>query len=70
MNYFAVNDDLHRIKLFLHAVKRLLFRALNRRSQNRGFNWERFQHVLDLNGYPRPSILVNLFFASKRYSMG
>jgi len=70
MNYFAVNDNLHRIKLFLHAVKRILFRALNRRSQKRSFNWERFQRVLDLNGYPRPGILVNLFFASKSYSMG
>ncbi len=70
MNYFAVNDNHRRIALFLHAVKRLLFRALKRRRQKRSFNWERFQRVLDLNGYPRPGILVNLFFASKSYSMG
>ena len=35
MNYFAVNDNKHRIALFLNAVKRLLFRALNRRSQKK-----------------------------------
>lgn len=69
MNYFAVNDNLHRIKLFLNAVKRLLFRALNRRSQKRSFTWERFHKILDLNGYPKASILVNLFFESKSYSM-
>lgn len=69
MNYFAVNDNNHRIKLFLHAVKRILFRALNRRSQKRSFNWERFQRILDLSGYPKPGILVNLFFESKSYSM-
>ena len=69
MNYFAVNDNLHRIRLFLNAVKRLLFRSLNRRSQKRSYTWERFQKVLDLSGYPKPSIFVNLFFASKSYSM-
>ncbi len=69
MNYFAVNDNIHRIRLFLHAVKRLLFRALNRRSQKKSFTWERFHKVLDLSGYPQPSVLVNLFFASKSYSM-
>lgn len=69
MNYFAVNDNLDRISQFLALVKRLLFRALNRRSQKRSYSWERFQKVLDLNGYPKPSVLVNLFFASKSYSM-
>lgn len=69
MNYFAVNDNIYRIKSFLKVVKRLLFRALNRRSQKRSYNWERFQKVLDLNGYPQPSVLVNLFFASKSYSV-
>ncbi|MGE0198128.1 MAG: group II intron reverse transcriptase/maturase [Parachlamydiales bacterium] len=69
MNYFAVNDNKHRIGLFLHAVKRILFRALNRRSEKRSFNWERFQKVLDLNGYPEPVVLMNLFFDSKSYAM-
>jgi RNA-directed DNA polymerase len=69
MNYFAVNDNKRRVGLFLHAVKRILFRALNRRSQKRSFTWERFQKVLDLSGYPQTCILVNLFFDSKSYSM-
>ncbi len=69
LNYFAVNDNMHRIKLFLNAVKRLLFRALNRRSQKRSYSWERFHNVLNLSGYPQPTILVNLFFASKSYAM-
>jgi RNA-directed DNA polymerase len=69
LNYFAVNDNLDRISQFLAVVKRFLFRALNRRSEKRSYTWERFQKVLDLYGYPRPSILVNLFFASKSYSM-
>ena len=69
MNYFAVNDNKHRIALFLNAVNRLLFRALNRRSQKKSYNWERFQEILNLNEYPQPTVLVNLFFASKSYSM-
>ena len=69
MNYFAVNDNLDRISQFLALVKRLLFRALNRRSEKRSYTWVRFQQVLDLNDYPRPSVLVNLFFDSKSYPM-
>lgn len=69
LNYFAVNDNLSRISQFLACIKRLLYRALNRRSQKRSYTWERFQKVLDLNGYPRASVLKNLFFDSKSYSM-
>ena len=69
LNYFAVNDNIHRVGQFLSAVKRLLFRALNRRSQKRSFTWDRFQAVLDLNDYPKPSILVNLFYISRGYKM-
>lgn len=69
LNYFAVNDNMHRIKLFLNAVKRLLFRALNRRSEKKSYSWERFQKVLDLSSFPKSSVLVNLFFASKSYAM-
>ncbi len=68
LNYFAVNDNILRTGQFLRAVKRLLFRALNRRSQKRSFTWERFQKVLDLYDYPQPSVLVNLFYVSKSYS--
>lgn len=69
MNYFAVNDNVVRISQFLAEVKRLLFRALNRRSEKRSYTWERFQKILDLNSYPRPMILVNIFFDSKSYTM-
>lgn len=41
MNYFAVNDNKRRISMFLQEVKRILFRALNRRSQKKSFNWDR-----------------------------
>ena len=69
LNYFAVNDNLSRISQFLACTKRLLYRALNRRSQKRSYTWERFQKVLDLNDYPRASVLRDLFFGSKSYSM-
>ena len=68
LNYFAVNDNGRRVRQFLRAVKRILFRALNRRSQKRSFTWPRFQQVLDLYRYPKHVPLVNLFFVSKRYT--
>lgn len=69
MNYFAVNDNKRRVSMFLQEVKRILFKALNRRSQKKSFNWERYLEVLKFYDFPEVSILVNLFFDSKSYSM-
>ena len=68
MNYFAVNDNKHRVDQFLNVVKRILFRALNMRSQKKSSNWKRFQEVLELYNYPKSCVLVNLFFDSKSYA--
>lgn len=67
LNYFAVNDNLVQIRKFLMRVRRLIFKALNRRSQRRSFNWAQFQKILDLKKYPKAAIYVNLFFVSKSY---
>jgi RNA-directed DNA polymerase len=69
LNYFAVNDNLRRVHQFLRIVKRLLYRALNRRSQKRSLNWIRFQEILDFHKYPKAEVRVNPFFASRTYKV-
>jgi hypothetical protein len=41
-NYFGVTDNSRALMQFREAVRRSLFKWLNRRSQRRSFTWERF----------------------------
>ena len=41
-NYFGVTDNSRALTRFEHAVHRLVFKWLNRRSQRRSFTWEQF----------------------------
>ena len=67
LNYFAINDNSKRIKQFVYEVKMLMFKWLNRRSQRRSFNWEKFELILERIRFPEPRILHDLFFDSSAY---
>ena len=57
-NYFGVTDNSRALSRFEHAVHRLLFKGLNRRSQRRSFTWERFRQYCRRHTLPRPGRLV------------
>jgi RNA-directed DNA polymerase len=59
-NYFGVTDNSRALSRFEHAVHRLLFKGLNRRSQRRSFTWERFRQYCRRHPLPRPGRLVRL----------
>ena len=59
-NYFGVTDNSRALYRFEHAVHRLLFKGLNRRSQRRSFTWESFQRYCLRHPLPRPGRLVRL----------
>jgi hypothetical protein len=59
-NYFGVTDNSRALSRFEHAVHRLLFKGLNRRSQRRSFSWERFRRYCIRHPLPRPGRLVRL----------
>ncbi|HDL85393.1 MAG TPA: group II intron reverse transcriptase/maturase, partial [Candidatus Acetothermia bacterium] len=40
----------------LHQVKRILFKALNRRSQRRSYNWKGFAELIKVFELQRPRI--------------
>jgi RNA-directed DNA polymerase len=67
LEYFAVNDNARRIKMFLQEVKRFLFQALNRRSNKKSYLWKQFTRYLELNHYPTKVALKDLFFVSRSY---
>jgi len=61
--YYGVTDNIREVKNFQHAVKWLLFKWLNRRSQRRSYNLKEFYEGL-LRTLPirEPKITVNLFY--------
>jgi RNA-directed DNA polymerase len=59
-NYFGVTDNSPALGRFDHAVRQLLFKWLNRRSQRRSFSWESFRRYEARYPLPRPGPLVQL----------
>ena len=61
--YYAVTDNIQEVKRFLHIVKRLLFKWLNRRSQKRSYTMDTFYNGL-LKALPlkEPRVMVSLFY--------
>ncbi|NCU28888.1 MAG: group II intron reverse transcriptase/maturase, partial [Candidatus Moranbacteria bacterium] len=50
-NYYGVTTNVRSISTFKHEVQKAIFRALNRRSQRRSFNWSEFRYKI-LNKFP------------------
>ena len=59
--YFGMTDNYKALERFQLAVKRLLFKWLNRRSQRRTFEWQKFDLFLTKWPLARPSIRVNVY---------
>ena len=70
LNYFAINDNMKRVGMFVCEVRRILFKWLNRRSQLRSFSWERFASVLERAQFPQPKLQHNLFFTTSAFPGG
>jgi len=55
-NYYGITDNRRCVGDFIYEITKLIFKWLNRRSQKRSFNWEKFN--LFLNKYPLPKAKV------------
>ncbi|KAF1085126.1 Group II intron-encoded protein LtrA [Sporotomaculum syntrophicum] len=60
-NYYAVTDNRIMVDRFYNKVKRFVFKWLNRRSQRRSFNWEKYQLTYSMYPLPRAKIRVNIY---------
>jgi len=60
LNYYAITDNGQMCASYRRQVTRLLFKWLNRRSQRRSYDWERFNAVLAWVGWPSVRIVHNL----------
>lgn len=60
-SYYGVSGNYDQIKLFHYLVDQLLFKWLNRRSQRKSFNWEKYSKYKQRFPLPRPKIHHNLY---------
>jgi len=60
LNYYAITDNSKMCGAFGYRFTLLLFKWLNRRSQRRSYNWERFNGVLRWVKWPKIRIMHNL----------
>ena len=59
--YYGVTGNRETVSNFIDEVKRLVYKWLNRRSQRKSFNWEKFNLFLKKFPIPRAKIYVNIF---------
>lgn len=60
-NYYGVTDNYRGLLRFDQAVKKLLFKWLNRRGKRSCLNWEEFNKLLKRFPLPKPRIMVSMF---------
>lgn len=60
-NYYGITDNRRSVGNFIDECRSLIFKWLNRRSQKRSFDWNKF--ILFLKKYPLPKVktYVNIF---------
>ncbi len=59
--YYAVSDNYKGVKNFFHYAIRIFFKWMNRRSQRRSFDWNKFNRFLANFPPPRVRIVHKLY---------
>ena len=60
-NYYSVTDNVTYVNNFIHDVRKLIYKWLNRRSQRKSFCWGKFNLFLEKYPLPKARIRVNIF---------
>jgi len=64
-NYYGITGNRNSVNDFIDEIKRLLFKWLNRRSQRKSFNWDKFNKFLKKYPLPRAKVNVDIFALNK-----
>ncbi len=59
--YYGITDNSNALYRYGRAVNKLLFKWLNRRSQRKSFEWDKFEKLLAKYPLPPPRIYVNIY---------
>jgi len=59
--YYGMSGNTRSLRNFYHHVVRLAFKWINRRSQRKSYNWDRFHRFIQFNPLPKPKIYHSLY---------
>jgi RNA-directed DNA polymerase len=62
--YYGMSENSRGIAQYYYAVKRLVFKWMNRRSQKKSMNWDQFKAYCSIYKLPPPRIYFNLYTSS------
>ncbi|MFH1356768.1 MAG: group II intron reverse transcriptase/maturase [bacterium] len=63
-NYFGISGNMRSLGQFYIQVTRLVFKWINRRSQKKSMNWDRYLQYLGWNPLPQPKIYHSIYTLS------
>ena len=61
VQYDGVSHTIDKVDAFLHRATRIMFKWLNRRSQRKSVNWEKFNLFLKIDPIPKAKIIHKFF---------
>nr|WP_281391284.1 reverse transcriptase domain-containing protein [Alkalicella caledoniensis] len=67
-NYYCITDNSITVNNFMDKVRSLLFKWMNRRSQRKSFNWDKFILFVRKFPLPKPSMKVSIYDLGKEIS--
>jgi len=59
--HYGITDNIKAVQRYHHEVEKLLFKWMNRRSQRKSFDWNKFEKFLRKFPLPKPKIYVNIY---------
>ena len=60
-NYYGVTGNRRMVGNFIDECRKLIYKWLNRRSQRKSFNWDKFMLFLKVYSLPKAKTHVNIF---------
>jgi len=60
-NYYCITDNTPTVNSFQDKIRSLLFKWMNRRSQHKSFNWDKFVLFMKKFPLPKPRVKVNIY---------
>ena len=60
-NYYCITDNSQGVRNFVDKMKRLLFKWMNKRSQRKSFNFDKFNLFMRKYPLPTPKITVSIY---------
>ena len=60
-NYYGISSNSKEIQNYYYKAILLTYKWMNRRSQKRSFNWEKFNKYLNKYPLPKPALVFNIY---------